>query len=434
MAKLMAWMQKNQLIHTMMHLQGNPRICLWTEPLWGIPYNLYAPYVSVYMAALGMDPLQIGVVNTVFFASQMVWALLSGVLADKLGRRWCTLIFDTISWSVPTAIWMLAQDFTWFLVAAVFNGCWRVTENSWGLLLAEDAEPEVLPQLFAITHVAGLCAGFVAPLAYFFVRQVTVVPAMRVLYGLACVMMTAKFLILFFKGTETAVGKRRMEATRHISIPRYLLDSLNVLKMMVTNRRVMLTVALLTCYGAVNNVFGSFWSLLVTQKLGILEENLSIFSTIKSLLLLVMYFVLVPRLRVNHFLKPMIAGLSLMLALQLTMVFLPQGAYALVVLGVVVEAIIISILSPLVNALAMINAEQEQRARIFGWFYFMSLAVTSPFGVIAGSLSKIDRSYPFYLTAALSAVSIVVAVMLWRVDRDGGAMLETAPQEAPADS
>ena len=90
------------VIDTLLHLTGNGRACLWTEPLWGIPYNLYMPFVAVYMAALGLSPTQIGIVSTVYFASQVVWSLLSGVLTDKLGRRKCTLIYDTLSWTVPT--------------------------------------------------------------------------------------------------------------------------------------------------------------------------------------------------------------------------------------------------------------------------------------------------------------------------------------------
>ena len=103
MQKLKRLLLKNPLIETTVHLRGNERACLWTEPLWGIPYNLYVPFASVYMAALGLSAVEIGTVSTVFFASQMVWALLSGPLTDKLGRRLCTVIFDVLSWSVPGA-------------------------------------------------------------------------------------------------------------------------------------------------------------------------------------------------------------------------------------------------------------------------------------------------------------------------------------------
>ena len=34
--------------------KGNARACLMMEPLWGIPYNLFITYTSVYMAALGV--------------------------------------------------------------------------------------------------------------------------------------------------------------------------------------------------------------------------------------------------------------------------------------------------------------------------------------------------------------------------------------------
>lgn len=145
-----------------------------------------------------------------------------------------------------------------------------------------------------------------------------------------------------------------------------------------------------------------------------------------------MYFILVPRLNLRRFLPPLLLGLSGMLGLQLAMTAMPQGASTLILLGVIVEAVVMSALSPLISSLQMIHAEQEQRARIFGWFYFMSLAVTSPFGIIAGILSKTDRSYPFYLTAVLAVLAIVAAVMLSRVDQDGGPMVEAAPQEIEA--
>ena len=39
-------MPENPLISTLKNLRGNPRACVYTEPLWGIPYNLFAPYAS----------------------------------------------------------------------------------------------------------------------------------------------------------------------------------------------------------------------------------------------------------------------------------------------------------------------------------------------------------------------------------------------------
>ena len=45
---------RHPLIVTLRSLHGNVRGIVFTEPLWGIPYNLFAPFVSVYMVALGL--------------------------------------------------------------------------------------------------------------------------------------------------------------------------------------------------------------------------------------------------------------------------------------------------------------------------------------------------------------------------------------------
>ena len=44
----------HSLVKTLLDLRGNARGAVFTEPLWGIPFNLYAPYVSVYMLAFGL--------------------------------------------------------------------------------------------------------------------------------------------------------------------------------------------------------------------------------------------------------------------------------------------------------------------------------------------------------------------------------------------
>lgn len=412
MNKLCRLLSRNPVIDTLVHLKGNGRACLWTEPLWGIPYNLYTPFVSVYMAQLGMSPTQIGLVSTLFFLSQVVWSLLSGPLTDKLGRRRCTVIFDVLSWSLPCLIWMCAQNYVWFIAAAVLNGAWRVTENSWGLLMAEEAPEDKLVHMYSISHIAGLVAGFLAPLAYFFVQGSGVVAAMRALYGLSFVMMTAKFLILYRLSHETPVGLRRMADTKSLSLMRYLADSPRILLEMLHDRQTMLTVGIIACYTTVKTVSTNFWPLMITDKLGIAAENLSVFSTMKSLLMLVMYFLLVPRIRVRRFRRPLLAACVLLISVQVLMILLPAGAYALVVLGVLAEAAAISVLDPLTSSLQMVNTEAEQRARIMGWFYALCLGVTAPFGVVAGILSDMNRALPFWLNLGLLVIALLLSVKL----------------------
>ena len=39
--------------------KGNPRTLVLIEPLWGIPYNLIAPFATLYMYTQGITDVQI---------------------------------------------------------------------------------------------------------------------------------------------------------------------------------------------------------------------------------------------------------------------------------------------------------------------------------------------------------------------------------------
>ena len=210
--------KSNPLFNTLVQLKGNPRACVWTEPLWGIPFNLYAPYASLYMIALGVTTSQVGLIASLGMFVQVFSALVSGAITDKLGRKRTTFIFDLISWSIPCLIWAVAQNFTYFVIAAIINGLWRITANSWSCLLVEDANPDTLVDIFSWTHIAGLLAAFVAPLAGVFVGRYGLVPTVRVLYLFAFVSMTAKFVILNVFATETKQGEIRQRETANQSI------------------------------------------------------------------------------------------------------------------------------------------------------------------------------------------------------------------------
>lgn len=412
MKRLLALLRKNPMIDVICTAKGNELPCMLLEPLWGIPYNLYLPFASMYMVSLGVSAFQIGITQTVFFLSQVIFAILSGVLTDKLGRRWCTLIFDTLSWSVPALLWACAQSYHWFLVAAVFNGIWRVTENSWYLLFIEDSAEERYVRLFSVCHIAGLIAGFVSPLAFGFVQKYGVVPTMRVLYLITFVMMTAKFVILYFCTKETQIGKRRMEECKHVSLLSHLWNSRFILLDMLKDKRIMLTVALVASYMTMKGVQDSFWPILVTERLGIAEENLSIFATIKNLLMLVSYFFIVPHVNADKFKHPALWSLLLMALQQGMTILLRPGAYLFVALGAAMEAMALSILTPLTSALQTIAIPAEERARMQGFFFTLCLLVTSPFGMIAGALSDINRALPMGLNIGLLMVCAVFVFWL----------------------
>ena len=418
MKRILQKIRSNDMVNLFFALRGNPRACIWTEPLWGIPYNLYLPYVTLFMTAIGMTYAEIGYVTSITMASQMVFAVLSGVLTDKLGRRRCTVIFDVLGWSVPELIWMCSQNFAWFAVAALFNGMWRVTENSWYLLLIEDAPKEHIVPMCSLSQLMGLFAAFFAPLSKLAIDAFGIVPTMRVFYGLACVMMTAKFLILYRYSTETENGVRRMAATRDKSSWRLLWECKDVYLKIIREKRMLLTLGIMAAYTLIITINDSYWALYIRDILGISAGNVALFSTLKSLVTLVGAFLLVPKLKHMNFRKPVLTALAVFATAQILLLLNP-GQWALapgLILSVALEAAAISVLNPMTNSLLFINAEEDERARVCGMVFATVALLVTIFPAMVGRLAQISLFLPFVINLCLFAVAAFLTVWISRVD------------------
>jgi len=406
MARFKALISRNQLMDTLIKLRGNARACVYTEPLWGIPTTLYMPLAAKYMEALGLSALQIGIVATIFILSQMVFALLSGAITDKLGRRWTTTIVDFIAWCVPLLIWMGAQGFAWFVVAAAINGSWRVTENSWGLLTVEDAPSHMLVNIYALCNVAGLIAGFVAPLTSLLVSRYSLVSTMRALYLFAAISIGIKITILHFMVKETEIGAHKKAELKGKPFLHAFKGNWGVLKHMLSKRPLMLVLGIISCVMVIRSATDNFWPLYITGSLGIREQTLPLLSGLRSLSMLVAFFVLAPRLKPQRFHKPLRLGLSIMAGLFLVLFLLPRGSGWAVFPGVVAEALALSMLIPLFSSLQMILLDKVEKARMFGFSLAFCLLVTAPFGTINGLLSKWSLGLPMLLSSLLAVLAL----------------------------
>ncbi len=408
-------LSRHPLVTTLTSLEGNPRASVYTEPLWGIPYNLFLPYVSVYMLALGVRDAQIGLVTSLGLLTQPIFALLSGPITDKYGRRLTTFVADLMAWSVPTLIWAFAQDIRYFVVAAIFNAMWRIPANSWTCLLVEDAEEGQLLHIWTWIYVAGLLSAFFAPLAGFLVGAIELIPAVRILYVLAFFMMTMKGWILYRNSTETRQGRVRMVETQGQSIFSLLDGYRPVLKQILHSPRTLVALGIMFVMSVVFLVHGTFWSILVTEKLNIPAEHLSIFAFVNSAILLVLYFLLVPRLDLQQFRNPMLLGFTGFLVSHLVLITMPEGNYGLLFLSVLIEAFSLAMFKPLMESLIVISIRPEERARINAIMSIVVIVLSSPFGWIAGQLSEINRTLPFILNISFFVLGTGLVALAWRL-------------------
>ncbi|MEO7908601.1 MAG: MFS transporter, partial [Roseiflexaceae bacterium] len=377
-------MKNHSLITSLKNLTGNPRGCVYTEPLWGIPFNLYAPYVSIYMLALGLSDTQIGVILSISWGFQIIMALLSGVITDKLGRRRTTLIFDILAWTIPALIAALAQNFWYFLAAGIINSLWRVVHNSWACLLVEDAEPHQLVDMYTWISIGNQLVGFVAPLAGIFISVFSLVPTMRGLYAFAAVMFTLKAIVTYLMTEETAHGKVRMQETRNQSAWSVFGEYKGVLRELLRTPQTLYTAGIMLVVTISTLISGSFWAIIVTKKLHIPAQNLALFPLLKSAIILSFFFVVMPRLNRMHYKLPLVIGFLGYLASQLVLIAAPDQGYIFLIVSVVLEACSFAAVSPLTDQMVALTINPQERARILSILYVGIILLTSPFGWIAG--------------------------------------------------
>jgi len=404
-------LKNHSLITTLKSLTGNPRGCVYTEPLWGIPFNLYAPYISIYMVALGLSDKQIGSIVSISWSFQIVLALLSGVVTDKLGRRRTTLIFDILAWSVPAVISAIAQNFWYFLAAGIINSVWQITRNSWTCLLVEDADQSQLVDIYTWIYIANQLVGFAAPLAGLLIGAFTLIPTVRGLYFFAAFMFTLKAVVTYLMTEETGQGKVRLHETRHQSLLSVLREYRGVLQDLLRTPQTLYTAGIMLIISISNVITGNFWGIIVTERLHIPAQNLAIFPFVKSAVMLFFFFMIMPRFNKMHFKLPLVVGFLGFVVSQLLLITAPERSYLFLIVSVFLEACCFATINPLMDQMAVLTIDPKERARIQSILYVGIILITSPFGWIAGNLSGLDKSLPFILNIVLFGGGAVLAYL-----------------------
>ncbi len=412
MSVLSQKLQQHPLIKILVDLRGNERACIYTEPLWGIPYNLYIPFFTVYQHALGVSDRQIGILLSLSMFMQVITMPLGGLLTDRFGRKRTTFYVDILVWSVPVLIWAFAQNFSWFLAAIFFNGMWQITSISWTCLLVEDCDKNKLVPIFTWTTICGLLAVFFAPLSGLLVSRVGIIAAMRILLLIAFSLMTAKFVILFIFSHETKQGLVQMQATRHAPPRRFLSEYRRLAFRMARNPHAWQLLSFLVLFNVGSTILTNFFSLYATLSLNIPEPYLAYFPIGRAIIMLIFIFTIQTAINRHSFKIPMTAGLIVYLLSQLVLLNAPAGRPGFLWLYVLGEAIAYALVVPQKDSLIVLFIDPEERPRQVSLLYMAMTAISAPFGWIAGELSQHSRRWPFLLNMVLFAVCVFLVIRL----------------------
>lgn len=403
-------LRNHVLVQTFRELKGNPKWSICTEPLWFIPYSLFVPFQTLYMRKLGLSSVEIGTTVTVGFILQMFFALIGGVITDKMGRRKATVIFDTLGWTVPCLIWAFSQNFWWFLAAAAVNAAFQITNTSWNCLFIEDCPPKHITNAFTLIQMCGMLSVFFSPLAVFLVGKYDVVPVMRWLYFIAAISMLAKFLLLYYFGGETKVGKKRMEETKNLSYFSMMKGYGAVFLTMIKSGKMRLVVYFMALTNIIQISTTNFFSLYVTEELHLSDELVAVFPAIRTLVMLAFVIGLQNLFQKLRMKVSFLVGFFMYIASHLLLLLTPEKNLLLVMGYTILEAAAYAVIIPRKDALMAHYVEQKERSRIYALYNVLMIGISVPFGSLIGWMFEVNPGLPFLFNIALFGLCILLTM------------------------
>ena len=275
----------------------------------------------------------------------------------------------------------------------------------------EDAEQDQLVDIYTWIHIANQLVGFAAPLAGLLIGIFKLVPTIRGLYVFAAVMFTVKAVVTYLMTEETGHGKIRMHETRHQSIMSVFREYGGVLQDLLRTPQTIYTAGIMLVISISNVISGSFWGIIVTERLHIPAQNLAIFPFVKSAVMLFFFFMIMPRFNKLHFKLPLTFGFIGIIVSQLLLITAPDKGYLFLIVSVFLEACCFAAINPLIDQMIVLTINPKERARIQSILYVGIILITSPFGWIAGTLSSLDKTFPFILNIGLFAIGAMLAYL-----------------------
>ncbi|CAM4284522.1 MFS transporter [Paenibacillus tarimensis] len=387
-------------------LQGNSRGCLAFEPLFLIPYSMFTVYATIYMYELGLSEVAIGWITTISLIVQVFSSFLSGYLTDRMGRKKALLYFDILSWSFGTLLWAISQNFWFFLAAALVNGFQRVPHTAFYCLLVEDTNPKDRTYVFTILQFISVVGGLFAPLGGLIVLHYSLVPGMRIMYVLACILMTLQFIGRHLTTHETEMGLRKISETSQIGWKENLADYGSAIRGVLANPALMLIFGVYILFNFQMTLKGTYLSLYLADHLHLDSGLISLVPAVSSVFMLLTMWLIMPRIPERFASRAMFWGFAVSLVSNVLLAAAPADGLVWIGLSTVLAAVGTMICSPILEAEVANAIDDEQRAKVFSILSVLILLIISPTGIIGGWSYRLDPRAPMVLVAVAFAAAM----------------------------
>lgn len=377
--------------------------------------SMYHPLEALYLKELGADIPQIGLFFTLSQIIPLILQILGGWISDSLGRLRAIAIGSVLGilGYIPL---LLATTWEWVLAASVLNAMTRsLVGPSFDAFIADHSAPENRARLFGITQTLFGVVGVIGPLAGGFLVEAMGFKGMLVIAT-----------ILYVTATFIRVGMAKEAAKGREANPSKL-TFVGLKKNLGVMIGLVLAGGLFTWIMITDGIRDIFFNMSMTF-LSVYMQDIALLSIsqigiMNSLFGVAMMAVMIPAgwmadkvgERVN------IAISFVFMAFSIGMIAtVPPGSAAWVyALGWMIAGIGVGLATPAYQSLISKAVPQKLRGVAFGLFSTSLGLVSLPAPVIGSFLwEQFSPQFPFYVTAAVSLLSIIPVWFKFKVTEE----------------
>jgi MFS family permease len=396
-------------------LKGNARLSINLELAFGIPFNLFMFYQSLYMKNQGVTDIQIGYLISIQFLSAAFFAVFGGLITDALGRKKALFIFDLIAWPVTLMIWLVADNFWLFALAAVVNSTNQIVMIAWTCFLIEDADSVQRVAAFNLTNILSLSTGLIVPLAGVLVGYLGIAAGQRVILVFALIVMSARILVRNHFTVETRIGRQILEERKSRdkkpvkNIYRRAIERIIHSPAILTS----ILVSILFNIGFIACSFTNrclYYVPYLTEVLGLDKTFISSLGTLSSVVMLLVFLFLVPMMSKNDSRVNLLTATIVQIVSFIILIMIPRGSFAMAALSTAVYFVGFGIARTYMDSMFADAAEGKERAGIYSVTNIVTSLLTAGIGPLTGLLFTYK---PVMVYMVAIAILLAVAALLF---------------------
>ncbi len=391
-------------------VEGNAWVIVVTEGISAVPYQWYTTYLTLYMLALGVTEVQVGLLSSLLILTQLVGTALGGFAADRFGRRWVLVVFDILCWGVPMFLYAIAQNPWYFLVGRFINGFIYIVSPAFDCLFVEDVPEQNRPAVFSMFQFMTSAASLLAPVAGLMVMRWGMVTAGRVIMAFCLVVMVGIAVLRWFTLRETTVARERMAATAAQPWRSVLRDYRQALISMfrVPQVRSFLLVRGLAEFAGLMWATYAVIFLADVNGIGLDASLIAYLPFVFSLATLLLIFLAAGHLQSGKLFQNLVMGQGLWLLSGLVFVLSPRGTIWPALIATFIQAISVALFLPASRSYWANIVGDSERAQVFSASATLISCITLPAAPLAGLLYLLSPRLPLIVALLLQGGVLVL--------------------------